>query len=381
MRFIHMADVHLGCTPDGKTEWGSQRRREIWETFQESVHDAADMHADLVLIAGDLFHNPPDEQMLREVSYLFSSCPGVCFALIAGNHDCMTKESAWRRFHFPENVAVLGSDGCECITFTQFGCEVYGFSYDRPQIDKPLYDGLMPDENGAFHILLAHGGDALHIPYRTEEMERSGFDYIALGHIHKPQILLKDRAAYSGALSPIDAGDEGPHGYIVGETHGHSVHLQFVEKAKREYVTMTVTVDEEDTALSLRDEVASAIRKRGSDNIYKIVLRGQRRIGVHFDTELIAGCGMILSVSDQTTPALHLEMLRQTYKGQLIGRYIESFEQDAQRKYAAERQSAGSGISSSQTDASYDQRLLAGLSDVQRKALMAGLEALLVGRN
>ena len=37
MRFIHMADVHLGCAPDGKTEWGSQRRREIWETFQESV--------------------------------------------------------------------------------------------------------------------------------------------------------------------------------------------------------------------------------------------------------------------------------------------------------------------------------------------------------
>ena len=180
---------------------------------------------------------------------------------------------------------MLGSDGCECITFTQFGCEVYGFSYNLPQIDKPLYDGLMPDENDAFHILLAHGGDALHIPYRTEEMERSGFDYIALGHIHKPQILLKDRAAYSGALSPIDAGDEGPHGYIVGETHGHSAHLQFVEKAKREYVTMTVTVNEEDTALSLRDEVASAIRKRGSDNIYKIVLRGQRRVGVHFDTE------------------------------------------------------------------------------------------------
>jgi hypothetical protein len=90
---------------------------------------------------------------------------------------------------------------------------------------------------------------------------------------------------------------------------------------------------------------------------------------------------MILSVSDQTAPALHLEMLRQTYKGQLIGRYIESFEQDAKRKYAAERQSGATGISSGQTDASYDQRLLAGLSDVQRKALMAGLEALLAGKS
>ena len=354
MRFIHMADVHLGCVPDGKTEWSAKRSRELWETFQESVADAAAMHADLVLIAGDLFHAPPDEQMLREVSYLFSTCPEVCFAVIAGNHDCMTKGSAWQQFHFPANTAVLGSDGCECITFPKIGCEVYGFSYDRPQITETLYDELSPDDNDAFHILLAHGGDALHIPFGLDEMRRSRFDYIALGHIHRPQILIRDKAAYSGALSPIDAGDEGPHGYIVGETSGHSVHLKFVPKAKREYVTMNVNVHEDDTTFSLRDEISAAIAKRGADNIYKIVLRGQRNLAAHIDTQLISGCGMILSVEDQTVPAFHLEELKKTYKGQLIGRYIESFERDQ-----AEQGTSGE------------------LPEVRKKALQYGLEALL----
>jgi len=350
MRFVHMADVHLGCIPDGKTEWGEKRSRELWETFQSSLQDAGERKADLVLIAGDLFHTPPDERRLREVSYLFSSFPHMCFALIAGNHDYVSGESAWRTFHFPGNVALLGAEGCECITFGHIGTEVYGFSYNKPQIDRRLYDGLKPEDNDFFHILLAHGGDAQHIPYSPQEMSLSGFDYIALGHIHKPQILLKNRAAYSGALSPIDAGDEGPHGYIVGETAGHSVSLKFVPKARREYVTMTVSVTEGDTTFSLRDTVARAIGQKGPENIYKIVLKGQRAPGVRFDTDLIGSAGLILSVDDQTSAAVHLDELRQRYHGQLIGRYIESFE----RK---------------------------NLTEVEQKALQVGLEALLAGEN
>ena len=61
MRFLHIADVHLGCTPDGRTEWAEMRKRELWETFRSTIDDAAKQHVDLVLIAGDLFHHTPDE--------------------------------------------------------------------------------------------------------------------------------------------------------------------------------------------------------------------------------------------------------------------------------------------------------------------------------
>ena len=36
--------------------------------------------------------------------------------------------------------------------------------------------------------------------------------------------------------------------------------------------------------------------------------------------------GMVLDVEDETVPAFHLEELKRRYQGQMIGRYIESFE-------------------------------------------------------
>ena len=331
MRFLHIADVHLGCTPDGRAEWARERERELWETFRSTIADAAKQQVDLVLIAGDLFHHTPDEMQLREVNYLLGSYPEICFAVIAGNHDSCDPGSAWERFEF-------------------IGCEVYGFSYDRPQITQARYDSLHPEKNEYFHILLAHGGDRDHIPIDPQALDRSGFDYIALGHIHKPTVLLPDKAVYPGALSPIDAADEGPHGYLIGETHGSQVHVRFVRKAPREYVSMTVTANEEDTVLSMRDRVERAIRSRGEQNIYRVVISGQRHPAVRFDTELIRQAGMVLDVQDRSVPALHLDELKESCRGQLIGLYIESFE-------GHER------------------------SVVEEKALQYGLEALLAGRD
>ena len=77
---------------------------------------------------------------------------------------------------------------------------------------------------------------------------------------------------------------------------------------------------------SMRDKVQAAITRRGKENIYKIVIRGQRHPAVQFDTELIRSAGLILDVKDESVPALHIEQLKERYRGQLIGRYIESFE-------------------------------------------------------
>ena len=159
-------------------------------------------------------------------------------------------------------------------------------------------------------------------------------------------MLIPEKAIYSGALSPIDAGDEGPHGYIFAETFGHSVRTEFIRRAPREYVTLTVEAAEEDTFLAIRDRAAEAVKERGEENIYRLVISGQRDPGMYIDKETLLGCGMVLDVTDRTVPAFHMEELKERFRGQLIGRYIESFEG---RK----------------------------TEEVQQKALQYGLEALL----
>lgn len=338
MRFMHMADVHLGAAPDGQAAWSEARKKEIWETFRSSIEDAKREQVDLLLIAGDLFHRQPLIEELREVNYLFSTLTNTRVVLIAGNHDYLQPPSGYLNFTWNRNVICLFSRDCECVRFPEIDTEVYGFSYYRQEIPEPLYEGIRPvkDHGKGCRILLAHGGDARHIPINKQSLQKSGFDYVALGHIHKPQIVLKDQAAYAGALEPIDCNDMGPHGYILGEYIKGRIRLHFVKKAKREYVSLALPVEETDTTFSLRDKLEKKIEEQGWQNIYRIILQGSRSPQVHFDTEKLKEFGMVLDVEDQTTPLFHLEALKQKYAGQMIGRYIESFE-EGQRSWTEEK--------------------------------------------
>ncbi len=328
MRFIHMADVHLGAAPDGRTEWSGTRKKEIWETFRSSIEDARREQVDLLLIAGDLFHRQPLLEELREVNYLFSTLPNTRVVLIAGNHDYLQPASNYLNFSWSRNVVCLFSRECECVRFSDIETEVYGLSYYRQEIPEPLYEGIHPVQTRekCCRILLAHGGDSQHIPISREALQKSGFDYIALGHIHKPQVLIKDRAAYAGALEPIDCNDPGPHGYILGEYARGRLQIRFVRKAKREYVFLPLEVTDADTTFSLRDKLEKKIEERGWQHIYRVILQGKREPQIHFDKEKLMEFGMVLEVEDQTMPAFHLEELKRKYAGQMIGRYIESFE-------------------------------------------------------
>ena len=64
MRFIHIADVHLGMQPDAGFPWSEERGEAIWESFRRIIRLAGREKTDFLLIAGDLFQRQP---LLREL--------------------------------------------------------------------------------------------------------------------------------------------------------------------------------------------------------------------------------------------------------------------------------------------------------------------------
>ena len=88
--------------------------------------------------------------------------------------------------------------------FEDINTEVTGFSYYTAEIPEPRLDALEAPEDGKIHILLGHGGDANHVPIDRAALASSGFSYIALGHIHRPEILLDKKMAYCGSPEPLD---------------------------------------------------------------------------------------------------------------------------------------------------------------------------------
>ena len=174
-------------------------------------------------------------------------------------------------------------------------------------------------------MLLAHGGDEKHIPMDAKKILSSGFTYLALGHIHKPQAMVRGKALYPGALEPIDRNDTGDHGYIEGSYDNGRMRLKFVPFAYRSYQNLLLTLDETSTQYSLEEMLKGEILKRGGKNIYRLILRGRRAPEFILLTERLKKLGNIVEVLDESRPAYDLEELYRKYTGTLIGDYIGHF--------------------------------------------------------
>ena len=117
MRFIHMADVHLGAVPDSGCPWSAFRENEIWETFVRVIDQIREEKIELLLIAGDLFHRQPLMRELKEVNYLFSTLKKTKVVFIIGNHDYLKVDSYYLDFPWSENVTCLRGKECESVVF------------------------------------------------------------------------------------------------------------------------------------------------------------------------------------------------------------------------------------------------------------------------
>lgn len=325
MKFFHVADVHLGAVPDAGFPWSAERQKEIWESFRSLIQLIQAERPELLLICGDLFHRQPLKRELKEVNYLFSTIPDTTVVMIAGNHDYMKEDSWYQRYPWADNVIGLWKQDVEKVYIKKADTWVYGFSYHEREIREGKYEGLMPANQRGCNILLAHGGDESHIPIKRETLSGCGFDYIALGHIHKPHMIIAHKAGYSGALEPIDRNDIGPHGFIRGEFENGRITAAFVPWAVRSYEPLTVTVDADMSQYELEDRIAKQIEREGSTNIYKIRLNGFRDPQIMFDLHRLKQLGNVIDVEDDTIPDYDLNLLKEQYRGSLIGDYIETF--------------------------------------------------------
>ena len=325
MKIIHTADIHLGASPDLGYPWSRKRKEDIWNTWKRLIERVRLEKADLLLVSGDLFHRQPLVRELKEVNYLFSTIPDTTVVLMAGNHDYIKKGSYYPEFPWNKNVIGLWNRECVRVSIPKKNVCVYGCSYYSREVTDDLYQNVRPSGREAFHILLAHGGDEKHSPVNRERLAEAGFQYAALGHIHKPQVLLKNRIAFSGALEPIDRNDTGPHGFMKVICTQEGTTAEFVPFASCSYLDLDFDVKEETTQFELEEWVHKAIREAGEDNIYRVRLRGLRDVKTEFSARRLEQTGNVSEVVDETRPAYDFTELSQIYEGGLIGEYVDCF--------------------------------------------------------
>lgn len=331
MKFIHIADVHLGAKPDQDKAWGKERENHSWQAFTDVITRAREQQVQLLLIAGDLFHRQPLLRDLKEVNYQFSRIPQTQVVMIAGNRDYLSSKSCCNTFPWGENVHFLKKETLDYVELEGLCTRVYGLSYHHREIPEPLGNKLMDIRTNRmadeYNILLAHGGGEDHLPFQTEELEHSDFDYVALGHIHKPMQLAGHKVVMAGALQPVNRNDMGEHGYFMGEIEEGACKVEFCPLRYCEYVSMNLKVSQEITQEALQEVVAKQIRKAPAHQLFKLVLTGVCDSAASIGTETLEQMERVVQVINQCRPDYDFEQLKQRYDQQILERYITSLEE------------------------------------------------------
>ena len=251
LRFIHCADLHLGSRFVGVTSQDEGLGRRLsTATFDalENLVEAANREAvDFVLFSGDVFDSSNETPYARSrFADAVSRINSVCY-IAYGNHDF---RRLWEDvIPLPENAIVFGPEpekrfyppGPEakvCIT---------GVSHSRKAHTESLADGFEP-ESGFFNIGVVHCDvDAQESPYSPvplKSLTSKGFDYWALGHIHKPMVLSTDPyVVYPGCTQGRSSKDSGPRGaYLVTVQDGSVVRTDFITLCAIEWTDVRVTI-------------------------------------------------------------------------------------------------------------------------------------------
>jgi len=240
IKFIHTGDIHLGLQFNNVSfdkNKAMDRRRELWSTFQRIVEYSKNEGVNFLLIAGDLFEADyftiGDIKRVRDI---LAGAKEVNILISAGNHDTISSKSLYNRVEWSNNVTIFSNNGLDYKFFPNLNTKIFGYSWDRLEFKENLLFSEIPiiDES-MNNILLIHGdinNESNYLPMSLEELKSLRMDYIALGHIHKPNIY-NGNIAYCGSPEPLDFGEIGKRGIIEGTIENGLTKINLLPFSKR----------------------------------------------------------------------------------------------------------------------------------------------------
>ncbi|MEI6099604.1 MAG: DNA repair exonuclease [Alphaproteobacteria bacterium] len=227
-RFVHTADLHLDSPlvslalrdPALADQVGVASRTALTRIIDLCLTEAVDA----LLIVGDLWDGSQTSAktprfLKQELTRL--SQAGIRSFVLRGNHDAASKVS--RELEPPPLCHIFGTKpGTERFELSGHSIAVHGMSFAEGAVPESLLPRYPAAQTGAFNIGMMHtslNGSLAHdvyAPCRIADLDGHGYQYWALGHIHKA-------ALYQGQSMVVMPGI--PQGRDIGEAGAVSVTL------------------------------------------------------------------------------------------------------------------------------------------------------------
>ena len=313
VRILHTADIHLGSKFSGLGRSGDRLRAHLKKTFMRIVDLALSKNVDLLLIAGDLFDsNQVSKATLGFALGEISRLGKIQACLIPGTHDCYDNSSIYRnidRDSFPSNLHLLASEEKPFVFFEDLGVTVYGKGNSSTRCKDSSIPSLNPNFDSTYHITLVHGSfqipsksHADDFPVTLEEIEKSGFNYIALGHWHSLQEISKDpKAFYSGSPEQLRFTQKDSGNVLIVELDEKQVSIEKIKVGELKWEEVELFVERFRNSSEIMREIE---KFKGEQNILKVKFKGDKRLSEAIDLseikEVLEDQFLYLELEDQT---------------------------------------------------------------------------------
>lgn len=342
MRFLHIADVHLGCTRYQLPE----SPRDFFDAWLDVLQKyAIGEKVDFVIMCGDFFHKrsvPPETMNYAVAGLNLLKEAGIPVVSIEGNHDQKHTDSdySWLRSLANWNLLYLlepvNKDGK--ITYQPwedgkggyidigrariFGSHWYGASanWAIPMLTEAI--GANRRE-GAFHILLLHTDVEGHQTHPIPALSISALkelksvtDYVGLGHTHMHYEI--DNWAFNpGSIEVTNIAEfrETRGVFLVDVDEHNNISAKHIQDYRqRPFQRLLVDVDKAESGSEITERALDKVKREArpavegeTAPIIEITLRGQ--LGI---PNSLLETKKIRDEAQEITGALHVRVKNQS---------------------------------------------------------------------
>lgn len=318
MKFVHLADLHLDAKFDSLSSIDGlpqKRRLEQRKALKDVVEYIKENDIKLFLISGDLYEqNYIRKSSIEYVNKLFEEIPDTQIFIAPGNHDPYIKNSFYSTYTWSKNVHIF-NENIEKIDFED--AHIYGFGFTDFYCKQSKIEEIQVEEPDDINILITHGSldggsDDLreYNPLRQSKLKQLDFDYIALGHIHKPYYNEEknQKIFYPGSTISLGFDELGEHGVLVGDIEKDELKVKFMTIDPRQYEEKEIDI----TEMTSNEEVLEKLQNLvlNNENLYKIILVGKRYFTLNIDEiKKLNSRENIVKIKDKTKVGIDIERI------------------------------------------------------------------------